>query len=109
MSEPSGFEKPGKSKTLNPPSANAQAGEPIGLTLKDSRFLCEEFNGDVTGVLVPMVRVPVVTLAHSSHSVGTILHRCPFMRMGTSVNDTRQRRNSTVIHTNRFQSYSRGT
>ena len=53
------FEKPGKSKTLTPPwSANAQAGEPIGLTLRDSRFLCEEFNGDVTGVLVPMVGVP---------------------------------------------------
>lgn len=72
MPEPSGFEKPGKSKTLTLPwSANAQA-------------------------------VPVVTLAHSSNSVGTIIHRCPFMRIGTSVDDTGQRRNSTAIHTNRF-------
>ena len=64
MPEPSGFEKPRKSKTLTPPwSANAQAGERIGLTLRDPRFLCEEFNGDVTGVIVPMVRVPVHTVA----------------------------------------------
>ena len=43
------------------------------INLEDLRFLCEEFDGDMTDAHVSVVRVSVAFLAHSSHSVGTIV------------------------------------